>query len=290
MKEFENKTVVVTGAASGIGLALAKRMAREKMNVVLADVEISALKKVEAEIRDSGSKVTSVITDVSKEGDVKRLAGITFDSYGAVDLLINNAGVGIEKNIWNYTTADWKWVLGVNLWGVIHGIRTFVPMMMEQESRGHIINTASMAGLFTGSTGAVYKVSKHGVVVLSEILYHELQMEKANIGVSVICPGFIKTRFMDSDRNRPPELINAKDEAADQHENDAARYRNKFVRKNIDAGIDPDELAETVIGHIREEKFYIFVNPDYFMRIVKLRMEDILDGQNPTNPMSLFKS
>src|SRR2546423_9022177 len=173
MKDFQGKVAVVTGAASGIGRGLAEKCVREGMKVVLADVEEKVLNQASAELKALSGDVLAVRTDVSKAGDVEALAQQAFDTYGAVHLLFNNAGVGGGSTLWESTLADWEWVLGVNLWGVIHGIRTFVPRMLEQHTEGHIINTASVAGLIS-SPGGIYNVTKHGVIALSETLYHEL--------------------------------------------------------------------------------------------------------------------
>src|SRR5215213_2544837 len=209
MKEFSGKVAVITGAASGIGRGLAEACAREGMKVVLADVDEAALAQAERELKDAGAEVLAVRTDVSKADDVEALARRALDAFGAVHLLFNNAGVGAGTTVWESTLADWEWVLGVNLWGVIHGVRTFVPLMLEQADECHIVNTASMAGLVSGPALGVYKVTKHGVVALSETLCCELAIMRSKIGVSVLCPGGVNTRIMDSERVRPAGLRNA---------------------------------------------------------------------------------
>src|ERR1051325_4326893 len=208
MREFTGKVAVVTGAASGIGRGLAEACAREGMKVVLADVDESALSQAERELKDAGALVLSVRTDGSRAVDVEALARRTLDAFGAAHLLFNNAGVGAGTTVWESTLEDWQWVLGVNLWGVIHGVRTFVPVMLKQADECHIVNTASMAGLTSGPALGVYKVTKHGVVSLSETLCCELAAMKSKIGVSVLCPAGVNTRVMDSERNRPEELQN----------------------------------------------------------------------------------
>ena len=206
MKEFKDKVAVITGAASGIGRALADRCAREGIRVVLADVEAPALAQAEAELREAGADVLAVLTDVSKTGDVEALARKTLDAYGAVHLLCNNAGVGTGSTAWESTLYDWEWVLGVNMWGVLHGIRTFLPIMLDQGAEGHIVNTSSIAGLISYAADAPYHLTKHAIVALSEKLYYDLAYRGARIGVSVLCPGMVDTRIMDGERNRPPEL------------------------------------------------------------------------------------
>ena len=208
MEAFQGKVAVVTGAASGIGRALAERCAQEGMKVVLADIEEPALLQANRELAAQGAETLAVPTDVSQAGDVETLARKAFETYKAVHLLCNNAGVGGGKTAWESTLADWEWVLGVNLWGVIHGIHFFVPRMLEQQSEGHIVNTASMAGLIYGPGQSSYKVSKHGVVSLSETLYYELALQGASLKVSVLCPGYVNTNVLDSQRNRPARLQN----------------------------------------------------------------------------------
>src|SRR5213079_1196074 len=212
MKDFYYKVAVVTGAASGIGRALAGKSAQEGMKVVLADVEESALKQAEAELQASGAQVLAVRTDVSQADEVEALAKITFETYGAVHLLFNNAGVGAGTTVWESSLADWQWVLGVNLWGVIYGIHYFVPRMLAQDSEGHIVNTASAAGLISSPGAGIYKVSKHGVVTLSETLALELAVRGAKLKASVLCPEFVNTRIFDAERNRPQALANAPQE------------------------------------------------------------------------------
>src|SRR5262249_18260593 len=196
MKEFKDKVAVITGAASGIGRAMADRCVQEGMKAVLADVELDRLTKTEASMKASGATVLAVRTDVSQARDVEALAQKTLEVFGAVHLLCNNAGVGTEAAIWESTLAEWEWVLGVNLWGVIHGVRVFVPLMLAQDTECHIVNTASMAGLISGPGLGAYKVAKHAVVTLSETLYHELAEHGANVKVSVLCPGIVNTRIM----------------------------------------------------------------------------------------------
>src|SRR3990172_8826356 len=198
MKEFRGKVAVVTGAASGIGRAMAERLAAEGMKVVLADIEKAALGGAEAEMKAGGATVIAVPTDVSKADEVEALAGKTIDAFGAVHVLCNNAGVPpVVGPSWELTEADWQWVLGVNLWGVLHGIRTFVPIMLAQDSEGHVVNTASVAGLLSGAWFATYSVAKHGVVTLSESLPRELELTGSRVKVPVLCPGWVRTQLMD---------------------------------------------------------------------------------------------
>jgi NAD(P)-dependent dehydrogenase (short-subunit alcohol dehydrogenase family) len=206
VKEFNNKIAVVTGGASGIGRALAELCAQEAMKVVLADVEEGALAQAEQELRAIGATVLAVRTDVSKIDDVKLLAERTLNAFGAVHILFNNAGVWAGSNAWETPIEDWAWTLNVNLWGVIHGIRAFLPIMLAQEGESYIINTSSIAGLLSSHAIAPYQVSKHAVVALSEKLFYDLGENERKIKVSVLCPGWVQTRITEPERNRPPEL------------------------------------------------------------------------------------
>ena len=283
MKNFQGKVAVVTGAASGIGRALAGKSAQEGMKVVLADVEESALKQAEAELQASGAQVLAVRTDVSQADEVEALAKITFETYGAVHLLFNNAGVGAGTTVWESSLADWKWVLGVNLWGVIHGIHFFVPRMLAQDSEGHIVNTASSAGLIASSGLGMYKVSKHGVVTLSETLALELAACGAKLKASVLCPEWVNTRIMDAERNRPQALANAPQEQHTSPETAAmAEMVIQVMRQLAQAGLPPSQVAEMVFDAIRQEKFYILTHPTT-KQGVQVRMEAILQERMPTD-------
>lgn len=278
MREFKGKVAVITGGASGIGRGIAERCAQENMKIVLADIEGQALSQTEAEMQREGATVIAVPTDVSKSKDVEALAQKALDAFGAVHLLCNNAGVGAGTTIWGSTLADWKWVLGVNLWGVIHGVQTFVPIMLEQDTPCHIVNTASIAGLISGSALGIYKVTKHGVVTLSETLYHELVAIGAKIGVSVLCPAWVKTRILESERNRPPDLQNPPAQVQMRPEEQAML---EAMFEAVQTGMPPQEVAEHVLNAVRENKFYILTHPEW-TPMIQVRMEDILQGRNPT--------
>jgi NAD(P)-dependent dehydrogenase (short-subunit alcohol dehydrogenase family) len=280
MKDFQDKVAVVTGAASGIGRALAEKSAQEGMKVVLADVEEDALKQAEEELQASGAQVLAVRTDVSQADEVEVLAQKTFATYGAVHLLFNNAGVGAGTTVWESSLADWQWVLGVNLWGVIHGIHFFVPRMLAQDTEGHIVNTASSAGLVASSGLGIYKVSKHGVVTLSETLALELAARGAKLKASVLCPEWVNTRIIDAERNRPQALQNALEE---QHMSPEMAAMVQAMRQWLaQAGLPPSQVAEMVFDAIRQEKFYILTHPTT-KQGVQLRMEDILQERMPTD-------
>lgn len=277
MKEFKGKVAVVTGAASGIGRALADRSVQEGMKVVLADVEVEALAKTEAGLKASGATVLAVPTDVSQARDVAALAQKTLAVFGAVHLLCNNAGVGPEAAIWESTLEEWEWVMGVNLWGVIHGVHAFVPLMLAQDTECHIVNTASMAGLISGPGLGAYKVTKHAVVSLSETLHHELAERGAKVRVSVLCPGIVNTRIMESARNRPGHLPPTAPLGP------ASGARLEALRQLVPAGMPPVQVADAVFAALREERFYILTHPEG-KEAVRTRMEDILQERSPPLP------
>lgn len=282
MKVFKGKVAVITGAASGIGRAIAERCAQEGMKVVLSDIEEDALAKTAEEMSEAGATVLAVLTDVSKADDVNMLARKTLDAFGAVHLVCNNAGVVGGASIWESTLADWEWVMGVNLWGVIHGARTFVPIMLEQATEGHIINVASMAGLTSYHGSGIYKVTKHGIITLSETLHHELVQQDAKIKVSVLCSGFVDTQIMDSERNRPDALKNLTVIGALDPE-DEMLY--KKLCQAVRDGMPPQQVADCVFQGIKDETFYILSDPQWKSKI-QLRMEDILQERNPTDALT----
>ena len=281
MKEFRDRVAVVTGAASGIGRGMAERFAREGMKVVLADIEQAALDKTVAEMREAGATVLGVRVDVSKPEDVEALAKRTLDEFGGVHIVCNNAGVGPPGGpVWERTLADWQWVMGVNLWGVINGVRTFVPIMLRQETEGHIVNTASMAGLLSVPMLTIYNVTKHAVVTLSESLQSELAMSSSRIRVSVLCPGFVSTNIADAERNRPAELQN---EGGEPEPTGNMQAQRELTRQLLAAGMSPADVAEKVFNAVRNERFYILTHPE-MKGGIRARMENILEERNPSVP------
>ncbi len=277
MKELRDRVAVVTGAASGIGNAMARRFAGEGMKVVLADVEKTALARAEAELRSTGATVLAVRTNVAEPADVEALARRTLDAFGAVHVLCNNAGVVAGGLLWERSLADWQWVLGVNLWGVIHGLRVFVPIMLGQDADAHIVNTASMAGLISGPFNALYNVSKHGVVTLSESLHHELTLVGARVRVSVLCPGWINTRIFDAERNRPAHLRSA----PERPPTDQEQMMEAAAKQLLAAGLDPDRVADLVVAAIRDQRFYVLTHPEW-KGLIRTRMEDIVEERTPS--------
>ena len=275
MQNFRNKVAVVTGGASGIGLAMAERFAREGMKLVLADVEKERLDEVTARFRKDGIEVLGVETDVSDAEQMDALGAATLDAFGAAHIVCNNAGVETTGLTWQLTTADWSWVIGVNLWGVIHGIRVFAPGLVAQ-GEGHIVNIASMAGLVSVPGLGPYCVSKHGVVTLSETLHGELAATGSKVGVSVVCPSWVQTGIFESDRNRPEALSNPQTERALQRR-DQQRELGMAI---LSTGISASEVAEKVFDAIVEERLYVLTH-DETVPAVQSRMTHIVEGSNP---------
>ena len=279
MREFRYRVAGVTGAASGIGKAMAERFAAEGMKVVMADVEAPALDAAARELEDKGAAVFPYRADVSKAEDVEGLAKRVFDEFGEVHILCNNAGVGGGAGLmWDCTLADWQWVMGVNLWGVIHGVKFFLPRMIQQGTEAHVVNTASLAGLISGPGLAIYGVTKHAVVSLSETLFHELKLAGAKVRVSVLCPAWVNTKIMDSTRNRPDDLLNKPEE---EESLPGAEAMEQVVRGLLAQGLPPSEIGQKVFEAVRDEKFYILPHPQY-THMIRTRMEDILEGRDPT--------
>jgi len=276
MKQFKDKVAVITGGASGIGLALARRAAAEGMRIVLADIEEGALSAAAAELKAAGAKVLTVKTDVSRADEVENLGAQTLQAFGGAHLVFNNAGVGgVRVKTWQATAKDWEWVLGVNVWGVIHGVRVFTPIMLRQGDECHIVNTASAAGFVSMAATAPYAVSKHSVVTLSEVLYHDLRADNAKVGVSVLCPAWVGTNIWNSQRNRPEDL---RDHADTLEE----RARREEVRRLLEKGkVTAADVAGMAFEGVANDQFYIFPHPK-IRRDIQTRMEDILALRNPT--------
>lgn len=262
MNGFAGKTAVVTGAASGMGRAFAERFAREGCQVVMADIEQAALDRAVGELRGQGLEALGVVTDVMKLESVQALAEKTLDHYGKVHLVFNNAGVEgyLEGAIWEATMKDWQWTFGVNLWGVVHGLKTFLPIMLEQGEEGHVVNTASTTALVRG--GNMYGITKHAVRALSETAYAQLRQRQANIGMSVLCPGVVNTRLFAGYRNRPAQLQNESGASLAASE----RMRQGWFERAAQS-TQPAEVAEIVIQAIREQRFYIYTDHEWDDRI-----------------------
>jgi NAD(P)-dependent dehydrogenase (short-subunit alcohol dehydrogenase family) len=283
MQAFEGRTAVVTGAGSGIGLELARAAVALGMRVVLADVQPDALEAAAAELAARGADVLPVRVDTSRPEQVDDLAAAVHRRYGAPHLLFNNAGVGAGGLIWEQTLKTWEWVVGVNLLGVAHGVRLFVPMMLEAAAadagfEGHVVNTASMAGLVNAPNMGVYNVTKHAVVSLSETLYHDLALVTERIRAHVLCPYFVPTGIKDSERNRPAEL---RDQEPRTRSQEVAKAMSD---KAVTSGhLSAAKVAAIVFEAIRTNCFYIYSHP-HALGSLRTRFEDILEGRNPSDP------
>jgi NAD(P)-dependent dehydrogenase (short-subunit alcohol dehydrogenase family) len=278
MESFEGRTAVVTGGASGMGLAMATRFAEAGMNIVLGDIESEPLAMAEAAIAAKGVKVLPKRTDVAKADDLQSLADAAFERFGSVAILCNNAGVGGSPGaMWELSDKDWQWVIDVDLWSVINGVRSFVPRMIASGQDGHVINTASVAGLVSGAVGGPYTVAKFGVVALSEQLYFELGRAGHPIGVSVLCPGFVNTNIFDSGRNRQAEY----GESANAPTPDAEQ-RRAMLQAMRSQMIQPSEISETVFEAVRTRNLYIIPTGSEALESgIKARMENVLERRNP---------
>jgi NAD(P)-dependent dehydrogenase (short-subunit alcohol dehydrogenase family) len=272
MESLRDKVAVITGGASGIGRAVAVRTAAEGMKVVLADIEEPALEATARALTAAGADVLAVVTDVSDASSVQALRDRALQHFGGVHLVHNNAGVGVGGPIWEVTEEEWRWILGVNLWGVVHGISAFVPVLLEQ-GEGHVVNTASIAGLSSTPGLGPYTATKHAVVAMSESLFKDLRAAGAPIGVSVLCPGFVQTGIAQSDRNRP--------DWAPEHDPQSAGERSSFIQAMVDAGIEPQTVADRVVDAVRDGTFYILTHPE-MKPAIALRHQDILDGRQPS--------
>jgi NAD(P)-dependent dehydrogenase (short-subunit alcohol dehydrogenase family) len=274
MRDLKGKVAVVTGAASGIGRAMADRFAAAGMKIVLADVEERPLSEARDAIAATGAETLAVPTDVSRFDQVEQLARRTFGAFGTAHVVCNNAGVAVNGPAWELTKADWEWILGVNLWSVIYGIRAFVPRLVEQKE-GHVVNTASIAGLIAAPGMAAYAATKHAVVGISECLHYDLQVATGGaVNVSVLCPAWVNTRIVDSSRNRPASLT------SDRPWSPQEQVAESWSRSAVAAGIPPAEVAEKVFSAITEGHFWVLTHPNS-KKIVEARVRSILEDRWP---------
>ena len=279
MKDLKGKVAAVTGAASGLGRSMALAFAAEGMDVALADVDEKGLSSVEIEVRSKGVRAFTMHVDVSRAQDVESFRDRIVSNLGGIHLVCNNAGVSPLGAAWEMSVADWQWILGVNLWGVIHGVRAFAPHLIAQ-NEGHIVNTASVAGLISPPGSGAYNVTKHAVVTLSESLYHDLRERKSAVGVSVLCPAYVPTRITESERSRPANLP-----ASEKSKETLAR--EAMLRKAVASGkVSADQVAQAVLAAVKEERFYILTHPR-IKGAIQGRMEDILEERAPRNPLAL---
>jgi NAD(P)-dependent dehydrogenase (short-subunit alcohol dehydrogenase family) len=284
IENFKGKTAVLTGGGSGFGLECARIGAKLGMNLVLVDLQQDALDKAEAEMTAQGAQVLARKVDVSNAQTMEQLANDVKARFGAPHFVFNNAGVGAGGLVWENSVADWEWVLGVNLWGVVHGVRLFTPMMLaaakvDPAYRGHIVNTASMAGLLTAPNMGIYNVSKHAVVALTETLYQDLHLVTDQISASVLCPYFVPTGISQSQRNRPRDLPPEKPTASQligQAQSDKAVSSGK---------VSAAEVAQKVFDAVASDQFYIYSHP-HALGNVQNRMEAIVQGHNPPDPFA----
>ncbi len=282
IQNFQGKTAVLTGAGSGFGLECARIGARLGMNLVLVDVQADALERAEVEMKAAGVKVLARRIDVSDAAQMAALAEDVRSTFGAPHFVFNNAGVGSGGLIWENSVKDWEWVLGVNLWGVIHGVREFTPMMLAAARsdpgwQGHIVNTASMAGLLTPPNMGIYNVSKHAVVALTETLYQDLRLVTDQVSASVLCPYFVPTGISQSHRNKPADL-------AGEKPTQSQLIGQAMSDKAVGSGkVTAAEVAQMVFDALREDRFYVFSHPKALGN-VRTRMESIVNAQNPPDP------
>ena len=279
MKKLKGKVAAVTGAASGLGRSMALAFAAEGMDVALADVDEMNLSAVADEVQEKGVRAITLKVDVSQAAQVEAFRDQTIARLGAAHLVCNNAGVSPLGAAWESSAADWEWILGVNLWGVIHGVRAFTPALIAQKE-GHIVNTASVAGLISPPGMAAYNVTKHAVVALSETLYHDLRERKSKVGVSVLCPAYVPTGIADSERSRPKHLAASEKSVETQ-------AKEAMMRKAVKSGkISADQVAQAVVKAVKADRFYILTH-ERIKPAIRARMEDILKARAPRNPMEL---
>ena len=284
ISDFKGKTAVLTGGASGFGLECARIGASLGMNLVIVDVQADALKQAHDELKSLGATVMAKKVDVSNADAMQGLASAVFERFGAPHFVFNNAGVGAGGLVWENTVEDWEWLLGVNLWGVIHGVRLFTPMMLEAAKQdphyqGHIVNTASMAGLLTPPNMGIYNVTKHAVVSLTETLYQDLKLVSDQVSASVLCPYFVPTGINNSERNRPEGL---KPQALTQSQLIGQAMSNKAVSSGK---VSAEQVAQMVFDAILADQFYIYSHPKALGN-AQTRFDAIVHGHNPPDPFA----
>ena len=278
MDQLNEKCVVVTGAGSGIGQALARAFAAEGMRVAIADVQADALDETENQLRAGGATVLSGTVDVSDAAAVREFAARVDREFDGADVVCNNAGVFAGGLCWDAIATDWEWVMSVNVYGILNGIRAFVPYLLEQNQPGHVVNTCSMAGLINMPLSGAYSVSKHAALSLTETLYHELRIKQSPVGVSALCPELIRTRIGHSERNRPAHL-----KRPDGSSTPEQALVEQAIKTSTEGGIDPSAMADRVFDGIREDRFYLLAEEGTsWDNACQMRLEDIRLRRNPT--------
>lgn len=277
MQDFQGKTAVITGGASGIGLAMGETFAAAGMNIVLADIEEQPLAQAASQLQQQGANCIGVVTDVANADAVQTLADKAVAEFGAIHVACNNAGVFTGGLLWEESLADYRWVLDVNLWGVIHGIRSFLPIMQAQDCECHMVNTASMAALTSMPYSGIYNMSKHAVLALSESLYHELSFHSPQVKLSVLCPEAINTGIAEAERNRPGHYS----DTGDIVDSEARKLVMDSLAASVAGGIGPEVMAQRVLQAIRDEQFYI-LSDDGWRNTANARLDDIREARNPT--------
>jgi len=275
MRDFKGKVAVITGAASGIGRGIARQCAAEGMKVALADIDEEGLHGLSRELLDQGASVEVFVTDVRDFKSVDALAHSSQDVFGSVHLVFNNAGVMLGGYAWERSEDDWRWVLDVNFFGVVNGLRAFIPLLLEQGEEAHVVNTASIGGLMVGPFLSPYIVSKHAVVALTESVYYELQTLDAEVGISALCPGAISTGIVDSERIRPED----RSEKAPLG-SELERNFDDMLTQGVQAGLNPDEVGPIVFSALRDKRFWIYTHPMEEESILP-RAKSIIEGSNP---------
>ncbi len=285
MIDHRGKVAVITGAASGLGLGIARSCASRGMKLALADIQDSELERIAGEMHKKGLDVLALTTDVAEVDNMEWLAHRVYQRFGDVHYLFNNAGVLGKTSMLDAMLKDWEWIIGVNMWGIIHGVRAFVPRMLAGGKEGRVINIAGGAGFLSGPGLGIYRMTKHAVVALSESLYHELAIIGSDIKVSVVSPAFIKTGIMGAEKNRPSRLQNI---AGTPVNNPGEEAILGFFNRQVNNGPEPESIAEAIWAGIDSQKFYIFapsLSEDLFTRkAMQLRFDAIIAEENPVNP------
>lgn len=279
MKRFAGRVAVITGGASGLGRALGERFGAEGVKVVLADIDEPMLAETAETLRACGVTLATRRTDVSKGEEVEALARFALETFGAVHIVCNNAGVAPLGVVWESDEADWRWALGVNVWGVIHGVRVFTPILLAQGDEGHIVNTASVAGLIAPPGMGIYNVTKHAVVALTETLHHDLAARTDKVRCSVVCPAYFPSNIAGSERNRPVEL------KSDRPKTDEDIAREAQLSKAVSSGkLSARDVANAAFEAVRDERFYVLTHPR-ILPAVESRAREIIEGRNPVSPL-----